>query len=211
MYQYRIVALPELMSGYPIHRLKAYCAQPDLIDPSNLEHYACPFTTFPIINSHIHPRYVIYNTARLLQESVTVAKLSFALQREPILQQCVIGILDIYQKWTRLQPPDSFYSVSPPSILSDGSSENQTRTHRLDQERLKRRLKRNRVNQSPTPASNGKRQRQGDKNQDSNWLDCDTLRGLEPYATPSQKYLQKAELVRKWLDGIEIPDAHVIA
>ena len=59
------------MSGYPILRLKSYCAQSTQLNPSNLEYHVYPFTTLTSVKSHIHPRFVIYNTGRVLRNRLS--------------------------------------------------------------------------------------------------------------------------------------------
>lgn len=192
------------MSGYPILRLKSYCAQNTQLNPSNLEYHVYPFTTLTSVKSHIHPRFVIYNTGRVLRNRPSeIFELGRSLGEQSETAECISGILRIYEEW--IKPPPSSFFESPPSnfSLSGDSSEDETKTKklRLDKQHFARRFKRNRPLESPTPSGN--RQPRSGNGQDAIWVDDKTLRGLDDDATPMQKLIQKQESVKKWLRGID--------
>ena len=99
---------------------------PDL-NSNSLEHgdnndlsrsYSYPFSDFPTIVSHVHPRFVIYHAGRSL-----VGRQYTFLDARPDLLSAVERIISIYKSWTRpIPPPDirSFVRMSKSLLHSDG-------------------------------------------------------------------------------------------
>ncbi|KAF9482252.1 hypothetical protein BDN70DRAFT_875363 [Pholiota conissans] len=97
-YKYKLVASPELFD-FPILRT------------DNSQHiiYSYPFTSFPVLESHVHPVYMICHFGQATEST------PFAVIRaNPHLLDELTMTAEIYERWTRALPSPEFLANFAP-------------------------------------------------------------------------------------------------
>jgi len=157
-----------------------------------------PFHQFPLIKSHVHPRFVICNTGGKLKDSVYLAGRykSFNPSREDALDQ----IREIYESWTDLDIPREFTHTGAlhQDKPSDDFPDNQTEPRRLRLRKEKRIFSPLAGDGCPKPR---KRLKSGGAN-DSAWLDDAPLGRLDPDRSPKKAWQDKVAWIQSWVERI---------
>ncbi|KAF8627969.1 hypothetical protein AX17_006079 [Amanita inopinata Kibby_2008] len=91
--------MPGQMTTIAIHRQHRIPESGTSLTPNDFSTYMYPFDGFPLLTSHLHPRFVILEAGRRLN-LLDAAVLLLFVTRHPILTQ----ILQIYSAWTRDRP-----------------------------------------------------------------------------------------------------------
>jgi hypothetical protein len=157
IFQYRFLAIPGgALMGSVITRQHA--VTPEATPPlANFTLYAYPFQDFPLLESHLHPRFVLLDTGRKLKELTHQARTRLCTQYD-ILN----NVLHIYDAWSR-DPPERFLSdrefnpECPSEDDSDGDDDRLTARGRCKNAR-----KRRRNGGSPTERRRAVKGRKGD-------------------------------------------------
>ncbi|KAF8900757.1 hypothetical protein CPB84DRAFT_1847201 [Gymnopilus junonius] len=84
------------MKAIPIHRQVDSSNRPVAPKAEDFTHYRFPFHKFPTIISHVHPRYVIFNTGK---------KLSSDLNYDLRYKDELAKVRQIYEAWIKPAPP----------------------------------------------------------------------------------------------------------
>jgi hypothetical protein len=182
------------MLNVPIHRQNSFPTDEDK-PPLDFSFYPHPYDDFPVIVSHVHPRFVICNTGAKLLSSTAWPEDVWNLK-----------IQNIWKTWS--QPVDR--SQLDGQVLSflncknddpDGGDHDSvhTSTRRVLCNSLKR--KRSEQQGSPTPApKSSKQQRLAD---DGTWIDDETLREFDQQSsTHVGEMKSKKQLTLDWLNGV---------
>jgi hypothetical protein len=102
------------MKQVPIHRWDGNLP----VSPRSFKKFIYPFEDFPLIVSHVHPRFVIYDAARKL----VFPKVSeFAQESSGNLRQTLIMLREIYDAWLDAKIHPSFFQVK---VASQAQSAN---------------------------------------------------------------------------------------
>jgi len=177
----------------PIHRQNSPPTDEDT-PPLDFTFYPHPYHGFPVIISHVHPRFVICNTG---------SKLSSTEWPADGRADDMIKILNIWKRWSqvvnRSQPAGQAFINNSRDDGSDFGDDNSEHTTSHRREPRKRKLPEQQG--SPTPApKNSKQQRPAD---DGAWLDDDTLREFDQQtSTHVGEMGSKKRLILDWLNGV---------
>ena len=100
----------------------------DVVSADAFVTYIYPFTGFPTITSHVHPRFVLYNTGSKLSGTLSLAYGSANPQLWPTFRD----VFAIYEAWTSSRIPEDFYSknLHPNTHLEDDYPDNKTSPRR---------------------------------------------------------------------------------
>ncbi|GLB35619.1 hypothetical protein LshimejAT787_0211840 [Lyophyllum shimeji] len=101
VYRYRLVAHPD-MRLVPIHRQASPPpTAPEPPSQTDFTYFPHPYHNFPIIASHLHPRFVICDAGRKLRMGL----LLFPYMRQhPSLESEIEKMVEIYNAWTDIDP-----------------------------------------------------------------------------------------------------------
>jgi len=183
------------MLQVPIHRQTSLPTDEDQ-PPVDFTFYPHPYENFPVIISHVHPRFVICNTATKFRSPSIVWP-------EDIWNVDLIKIQNIWTVWSkevdRDQPSGKAFYLNPRNDDSDVGDNDSVRT---GNHRVLRKRKLPEQQGSPTPAQkSSKQQRLAD---DGAWLDDETLREFNQQTSTHafEKTKSKKELVLDWLNGV---------
>ncbi|KAF8151610.1 hypothetical protein B0H34DRAFT_810645 [Crassisporium funariophilum] len=196
-YNYKLVATDKL-KGY---KLDCYNGAPTCntqAEPNHFAPYYFPFDNLPMITSHIHPRFVICNTGRKVNEHEEAA--TFVGDNNVL--EAMATVQGIYLKWMG-KVPKKFCQHLPSLEDNDGNSSTGTRECRYDFRSLQQRVLRNTSNPSPSHGS-GSRSRSNlpaMEEADAAWLDDETLHGLDR-PSPDIMWKRKNKSVSAWVSGI---------
>jgi hypothetical protein len=180
----------------PIHRQTSRPTNEDE-PPLDFTFYPHPYHDFPVIVSHVQPRFVICNTGAKLIGSTEWPENVMSLVH-------VIKVLNIWKRWSRVvdrgQPDGQAFLNNPRNggpDFGDNSSE-LTTSHR--RELRKRKFPEQQGSPTPAPMSS-KQQRLVD---DGTWLDHRTLREFDQQTlTHVEAKRSKKQLILDWLNGFE--------
>jgi hypothetical protein len=141
----------------PIHRQNSPPTNEDE-PPFDFTFYPHPYHDFPVIVSHVHPRFVICNTGAELNSSTEWPEDGRAVD--------MLKVLNIWKRWSRVvsrgQPDGQAFYMNPANDnpdISDNDSVH-TNTHRVLRNSLKRKFPKQEGSPTPAPKSS-KRQRLG--------------------------------------------------
>ena len=147
-YKYTLLAHPD-MRLVPIHRQNSPPTNEDE-PPLDFTFYPYPYHDFPVIISHVHPRFVICNTGAKLIGPTEWPENVMSLVH-------VIKVLNVWKRWSRVvdrgQPDGQAFLNNPRNgspDVGDNSSE-LTTSHR--QELRKRKFPEQQGSPMPTPMS----------------------------------------------------------
>ena len=192
-YKYTVVAHPNMLH-VPIHRQNSLPTDENE-PPVDYTFYPHPYHNFPVIVSHVHPRFVICNTgAKLLGPTDWPVDL---------LNLDMLKIQGIWKAWSQLvdrsKPDGQAFVNNPYNGDPDFGDNDSLRTSSHRQELRKR--KGPEQQGSPTPASkSSKKQRPAD---DGTWLDDDTLHEFDQQtSTHAGGMRSKKQLILDWLNGV---------
>ena len=181
----------------PIHRQKSPPSNDDK-PPLDFTFYPHPYHDFPVIVSHVHPRFVICNTGAKLIGPTDWPADGRAVD--------MLKVLNIWRRWSRAvdrgQPDGQAFYMNPRNGNSDVSDNDSvhTSTHRVLRNSLKRKFPEQEGSPTPAPKSS-KRQKQGG---DGTWLDDETLREFDQQTSTHVEAIRSKELlILEWLDGID--------
>ncbi|KAF8635004.1 hypothetical protein AX17_004050 [Amanita inopinata Kibby_2008] len=160
-FKYRFLPMPGQMANIAIHRQHRVPDDGTPLTPNDFSTYMYPFDGFPLLTSHLHPRFVILEAGRRLN-LLDAAVLLLFVTRHPILTQ----VSQIFSAWTCHRPatamddksynPDKDDDNRDDDFASSGvGSSRETDPHRYDSR--KRRM------QSGSPPPDSKRGRYEDK------------------------------------------------
>jgi hypothetical protein len=174
-----------------------------------------PFSDFPILKSHVHPRYIIYNVGRHLAETIAFLHYRDLLSANREADLIVTDILLIYMKWIQ-PPPKTFTKDLPPlpNLSNDDDNNsmktrNSTRTqlHRIDQVGLIHQHARQRqIEDSPTRTRKRRR-----KDNEGDYIDCETLRLQCDNSTPERAQKRRRVWVSNWVNNAYKPSLEEMA
>lgn len=187
------------MFGVPIHRQSFPPPPPPASAPaSDFTYYAYPYHDFPTIISHVHPRFIICNTAAKLEGDLT-NWLEFGAHI-PNYAVVLARIQDIWIAWKTAVPKgDDFFKPKSYSDDNDDMTDNSQKTapRRLLPKAPKRKTYDDQ--DSPTPTSSKRRKAAAD----SASLDDETLREFDQQdSSCSDRKGFKKHLVMDWLSGV---------
>ena len=184
-FKYRLIPLDEVMEETAIYRQNTVDKP---TKPTDWTVHCHPFSTLPLLESHLHPKFVIYETGRKLDDILCPLRpLSekkgrdeeIALVEEVVARvnegrrqfrsklrktwPAITQIEHIYAAWTHNL--DTGFNPSSPSSDDDGSDDdNDNETNRTGPRNVKRR-RYNIYNESPTRQPSGKRNADGGRRQ----------------------------------------------
>ncbi|PPQ66942.1 hypothetical protein CVT24_008539 [Panaeolus cyanescens] len=99
LYTYELYPLPcDEMRETIIHRYAPQRSKGAEGDKQSVESYSYPFSNFPKITSHIHPRYVILAASRGLDQVMMTIALAAELDRGAAAGR-IMKIMNVYQSW----------------------------------------------------------------------------------------------------------------
>ena len=157
-----------------------------------------PFHQFPIIESHIHPRFVIYDAGKKLISGS--AALSF-FEVHPDLKVTLKKVVRLFRCWTAVRSRDDFLKAGR---LRDKPEDNwpddQTEPRRLPNPTGKRTFSPLEGDGSPKPS---KRPKSGG-DQDCAWLDDVTLGELDPDQSPQKAWQDKIVWIKTWVGQVPL-------
>ena len=159
-----------------------------------------PFHGFPVIKSHVHPRFVICNSGGKLKKSVFLQVQYRSLN--PSRRNALDQIKEIYESWidSNIVPreftdAEALHQEKP----SDDPPDDKTEPRRLrSHTREKRTFPPLAGDGSPQPS---KRPKSGGAN-DSAWLDDATLGELEPDQSPKKAWHDKVAWIQSWVGQV---------
>ncbi|GJJ12744.1 hypothetical protein Clacol_006989 [Clathrus columnatus] len=127
-YQYRLIAHP-YMKRVPIHRQRDSSIENDdsALVFTDFAFHSYPYDRFPVIVSHVHPRYVIYNAGQKISRNCRTY-----LEEFPSLALDILGVKDTYEAWTsapKYNDPFLETKMAPQDVDIDSDS-NATRKRR---------------------------------------------------------------------------------
>ena len=159
-----------------------------------------PFHGFPVIKSHVHPRFVICNSGGKLKKSVFLQVQYRSLN--PSRRNALDQIKEIYESWTE---PD----IIPKEFIDAGALHQEKPSDdppddKTEPRRLRSHTKEKRT--FPPLAGDGsskpsKRPKSGGAN-DSAWLDDATLGELEPDQSPKKAWHDKVAWIQSWVGQV---------
>ena len=193
-YKYTLVAHPD-MRLVPIHRQNSPPTDEDA-PPQDFTFYPHPYHDFPVIVSHVHPRFVVCNTGAKLIGSTE-------WPQDVMEASDVIMVINIWKRWSRVvnrsQPDAQAFLKNPYNGGSDFGDDNSE--HTTSHRRELRKRKRPEQQGSPTPArKSSKQQRPSD---DGAWLDDETLHEFDQQTSMHVGEMRsKQRLILDWLNGV---------
>ena len=155
-----------------------------------------PFTGFPTITSHVHPRFVLYNTGSKLSGARSVAY----GRANPQLLPTFRDVIAIYKAWTSSRIPEDFYSedLPPNTRLEDAYLDNKTSPRRIPFGK-----KRSAPQAQGTPTRKSKRAKTGG-GKDCGWLDDATLTELDHDRSPKKAWEEKVAWIQAWVRSLPL-------
>ncbi|KAF9521889.1 hypothetical protein CPB83DRAFT_162875 [Crepidotus variabilis] len=171
--------------------------------PTSLQNYEYPFESFPVLESHAHPRFMIMHVGIALQKTTDFFDLT---ERYPSQEKLIRDIWKLFEKWTGIiskESLDKFKDSQPPQSDQESDSSTHTRPQRAVHKYNSTKRKAPATQPaSPTPSS--KRTRGV---ADSGQLNSETV---SPPTFGDQLstnlYQSKQALVHEWLSGITASD-----
>jgi hypothetical protein len=198
-YNYTLIASTKT-NGYPLHRLP-FPAPPG--ESQEAVNYLYPFSSFPVLQSHVHPCFAICHAGRFTKEQDkffpgTRTDLYFRLTK----------VNATYIEWTTATLSDEFLEDPLPTDRDDHAGDDETHPNRVDgaghrrSDRLQN--KKNRQG-SPSEGRGGKKRRsdnQRDCHGDTRHEDSRGLRALKAENCHPHTYKRKREFVRDWVSSV---------
>ncbi|KAF8889462.1 hypothetical protein CPB84DRAFT_1749334 [Gymnopilus junonius] len=115
-FKYRLI--PSVCCGaLPLERVVRQVEPQEPITPADIHHYFYPYADFPLLESHVHPRFVIASIGVRIHsiDRLLNFKKNGSLNAETI--DTIVGCLAIFRMWRELQIPPR------PSFLHPGAME----------------------------------------------------------------------------------------
>ncbi|EDR13614.1 uncharacterized protein LACBIDRAFT_292431 [Laccaria bicolor S238N-H82] len=206
-YSYTLVA-NHLMEQVPIHVQRSTedandNEVNDMVDFNLEDAFVChtlPFHQFPVIKSHVHPRFVICNSGGKLNKFV------YSTSRynhfNPLHETALLHIKQIYESWTKEDIVPREFTASGP--LHQENTPFDFPDDKTEHRRLRSHTKRKRIS-SPliedVPSKPSRRAKSGGAN-DSVWLDDATLGELEPDQSPKKAWHDKLAWIQSWVGQV---------
>lgn len=101
VYKYTLIAHPD-MESIPIHRQADPPPVPSLkLRAADFTYYAHSYHNFPVINSHVHPRFIICNSGSKLTDLLTWTRDYGALARDDMMK-----VQAIWLAWKEAKPTE---------------------------------------------------------------------------------------------------------
>lgn len=179
--------------------------------------YAYPYENFPVIISHVHPRYVIYNAGQKISRNCRTY-----LEEYPSLALDILGVKDTYEAWTSAPKyNDPFFetAVAPQDVDIDSDS-NATKKRRARGKaqkqnvqtagRQSKRIKEQRgvkplqleLSEVKSPFTGTNRQEERIGSPSENWLDEQTLKELDEGRTVEKNWDTRMAKISRWVDDV---------
>lgn len=112
------------MKEVSIHRRSDEPSTP----PGDFKRFDYPFSEFPSIVSHVHPRFVICNTGEKLKSFMVL--IQFAEDADGPLYELLMTIMRIYAAWKKATPELGFYADKNESTALSGYVRNKRKANR---------------------------------------------------------------------------------
>ncbi|KAG5652685.1 hypothetical protein H0H81_004122 [Sphagnurus paluster] len=152
VFNYTFVA-STYMRNFPLRRISV--AGPEL-DHTKLEHHTYPFTTLPVIKSHVHPRFIIFHIGHSFhaygnleppKEGFQEPEIAFRTKEQ---QDLFAMITDIYTSWFNTVPdPAPLKKSRRKKVIHEDRTE-ETRVPEFSR-RLNKRRRRNETEEEESP------------------------------------------------------------
>ncbi|GLB35617.1 hypothetical protein LshimejAT787_0211820 [Lyophyllum shimeji] len=224
VYKYTLIAHPE-MRMIPIHRQANPPAianpinnqpppQPPLPAKDDFTFFVHPYDDFPVIASHVLPRFALYDAGRKICGNLAVGY----RKQHPALRQQLDKVEKIYEAWTK-ELDDGAPDVD--AFLNGGGDDSSQGDHGKDDEfggndansdrtgKGRAYPARKRPDTDDGSPGGSKRQRQGYSSKQQRlvedgtaWLDDVTLREFDQQASLGEKSDCKEHFVLEWLTGV---------
>ncbi|KIJ48510.1 hypothetical protein M422DRAFT_28448 [Sphaerobolus stellatus SS14] len=196
-FNYRFLALSD-MKRVPIHRQRGSPNDDESLTAGDFDFFAYPYTNIGTIKSHVHPRFVICSIAVTLSQENTAKYTTENVDCGPQL----LKVIQIYNAWTSSlsktgDATRTFIQKKNPDEEDRDDTSERTGLHRVLRS-SKRRHEQRDPGGSPRPRGSGSKRRNVGQ-QDSEWLDVETLRELDEDLSPKAMKDRKRKLVASWV------------
>lgn len=191
-YKYQLIATKDL-AAYPLVRL--HPPHPSLPEVCpGIELYSThPHKDFPVLESHVHPCFVICHAGQFTELLNAYRSLG-----DEIFAR-LATMISLYHKWMKVRPDESFYQQL--AANDEYSESNKTANHRLEEAPFRRsvRLRDSREQGSPSEGRGKKRRRSHGQ--------CDTLQRLDLWACKANfsrphPFKHRREVVQEWVSSV---------
>jgi len=196
-YNYTLIASTKT-NGYPLHRLP-FPAVPG--ESQEAVNFLYPFSSFPVLQSHIHPCFAICHAGRFTKEQD-----NFISSTRSDLYIRLTKVNATYSRWISAELSDEFFEDPLPTDRDDRAGDDETHPNRAEgaghrrSDRLQN--KKNRQG-SPSAGRGGKtRQRSDNHHGDTRHEDSRGLRALKAEIHQPHTYKRKREFIRDWVSSV---------
>jgi hypothetical protein len=200
-YNYTLIASTKT-NGYPLHRLP-FPAQPG--ESQEAVNFYHPFSSFPVLQSHIHPCFAISHAGQFTEEQD-----NFSPGTSHDLYVRLTKVTATYVKWTNVKPAGEF--LENPRLPTnrrnpdDGDDTHLDRVEEAEYRRSVRLQNKNNRQGSPLEGRGGKKRQRSDNQRDchgdTRHQDSQGLRALKAENCHPHTYKRKQEFVRDWVSSV---------
>jgi hypothetical protein len=163
-----------------------------------------PFSSFPVLQSHVHPCFAICHAGRLMKEMD-----NFISSTRSDLYIRLTKVNATYSRWISAELSDEFLEDPLPTDRDDRAGDDETHPNRAEgagHRRSDRLQKKNNRQGSPSAGRGGKRRQRSDDQRDchgdTRHEDSRGFRALKAEIHQPHTYKRKREFVRDWVSSV---------